>query len=255
MKSIISNIAIAVLAFFAGYLAYPSLNKVKAPEKYEPSALTQKQNTHQAIGHTPDKVANKSRVTEPADVTKLTKATESDVNAEQKTDPIALIDDIPVNTAAESATKEQKDELIQWAAQHKADLNELITTHVPGHIAENMFNKIAENNDFLAEPKMKQAPELDANWAYNTEQELTNYINNHSEAKHFDLISVSCKQLKCDVLGIEKEAQAWLKIFFSMFKNIPSVNPPDSSGDTKSLSYLNGDETSSIYYQLKFTPR
>lgn len=242
------------MAFSAGYLSHPLLNNSNNSDNL---SLNQQQNTIQS---TVDLTSNnKTANSIEAETTITTVASNVDSNTatlatEPQNIPDAIIENIPEQPELNMASTEQKEELKQWAAQHKSELNKLINTHVPNHIADNMFNMVVENNEFLTEPRIKQNPDIDNNWAYNTEQELTSYIKNHTEADKFDLISVSCKQLKCDVLGIEKEAQAWIKIFFSMFKNLPNVNPPDSSGDTTSFSFLNGDSTTSIYYQLKFNP-
>lgn len=258
MKASLPYLTVALLAFGAGYITHPLLN---AHNDLTSKTLSNKpqQQTEQPISQLQAQTSsNNSKVTAAKntannDLTsvKTEKTTSSTATNE---DPIAIIEAIPENTAAQSITPEQTAELRSWASKHKADLNELINTHLPNHIAQNMIDMIGQNNEFLTQPTVKQDPAIDANWAFNTEQELRSYIENHPESNHFDLISVSCKQLKCDVLGIEKEAQAWIKIFFSMFKNLPNVNPPDSSGDTNSFSFLNGDDTTSVYYQLKFKP-
>lgn len=148
--------------------------------------------------------------------------------------------------------KEQMVELATWAEQHKNKINDLITAHAPDAVAEHMVKKVSEDNDFLSAPELKQDLEQDENWAYNTEQELKTYINNHQFAEQFQLLNLSCKQLTCDILGIEKAPQAWLQIFFSMFSNINNLLPPDETKPTRSVSYMNGDNTSTIYYQLQF---
>ena len=258
LKTLLSYLTVALLGFGVGYLTHPLINTSndlttktlsnKPQRKYEqPSS----QLRAQTKSNNSTAVVAKSKAGDSLIKANVEKTTSS---ATANEDPIAIIQIIPENTAAQSITPEQTAELRAWANNHKAELNELINTHLPNHIAQNMIDMIGQNNAFLTQPAVKQDPAIDANWAVSTEEELRSYIENHPESSHFDLISVSCKQLKCDVLGIEKEAQAWIKIFFSMFKNLPNVNPPDSSGDTNSFSFLNGDDTTSVYYQLKFKP-
>ena len=115
-----------------------------------------------------------------------------------------------------------------------------------------MIDKVNTDNPFITNPEIKQDADYDDNWAYIIEQDLTTYINNHQLADQFKLLNVSCKQLMCDVLGTELESQGWIKIFFGMFKNIPGLLSPNESKNSKSLTYLNGDGTSTIYFQLEF---
>lgn len=252
MKPIVSYLAIAIAAFTAGYLAHPLLNSNNTAQV---TTSVQDENKKVVDSTSAEPQPIESAKPKSASFTATATAKTKKQPEQNKDDgPLEIIEDIPHNSSVNSATSEQKAELEQWAKQHKAELNDLIVAHIPDSVGPSLFKQININNEFLSEPKMKQEPELDSNWAYNAEQELKTYIENHEQAANFELINVTCKQLKCEILGIEKEAQAWLKIFFSMFKNLPNVNPPDSSGDTTSISYLNGDNTTSIYYQLKFKP-
>lgn len=254
MRTSISYVIIAIIAFSLGYFTYPELNQNNSTDnqiatsptestEHKPKSITKQNTQTKAIVTTSQQEQNTD--VKPDNTTSGMAPTESD-------DQLAIIEDFPEENYEQQATKAEKGELVQWASEHKSELSELINAHVPSQIAENMFKQVSDGNEFLTAPEMKQPPELDSNWAYNMEQELTAYINNHTNADGFDLIKVSCKQLTCDVLGTEKENQAWIKIYFSMFKNVPNINPPNSSGSTKSLSYINGDGTSSIYFQLEF---
>lgn len=258
MKTPLSYFAIALISFAAGYLVNPILNSDNHITTKTPSNKSKLEVEQATVQQQEQMNSNSSTVTTANHSTKgnLDSVTtvESKSSTGSKAELIDLIETPPENTAAKLVTPAQIRELREWASKHKAELNDLINTHVPNHIAEDMLNMVTNNNEFLTQPAVKQDPAVDSNWAFNTEQELRSYIENHPESTNFDLISVSCKQLKCDVLGIEKQAQSWIKIFFSMFKNLPNVNPPDSSGDTNSFSFLNGDDTTSIYYQLKFKP-
>jgi exonuclease VII large subunit len=153
--------------------------------------------------------------------------------------------------SSEEQSTQLKTELNSWAKSHKAVINELVSAYMPAESAEHMKENIARSNTFMTQPEIMQDQYDDQTWSYNMEAQLTSLIENHELSTGFELLNVACKQLMCDVLGIEKEDKVWFKMFISLLQSAPNAVFPNGNNDGKSLSYLNNDEAI-VYSQIKF---
>ena len=114
-----------------------------------------------------------------------------------------------------------------------------------------MKSRIFEDNDFLTEPTIKQDPEDDMNWAYNMEEQLKLIISQHELSDSFELVNLTCKQLMCDIFGVEKTSNTWIKLYVSLLQNAPNIELPNGQNDPKSVVYME-DGVAVVYAQLRF---
>ncbi len=54
--------------------------------------------------------------------------------------------------------------------------------------------------------------EEDADWGYNMQNTISDFIQTHYDANDIDLVSVICKQQQCEILVIQHVDDAWNKI-------------------------------------------
>lgn len=256
MKSILGYTFIALISFVIGYFTYPTLNPLSVVENTNAVATESNKNL---ADETNDELVNfdKGPVVEGDENSKVLEdetikvTSNSSSEALQQTSKTVSSINPPKQVTNNSM---QTQALQEWGEQHNSELEILIATHMPTDIAPHMLEQVKLDNQFLSSPEIKQPLAQDNLWAYNKEQELKAYIARHELADKFELLNVSCKQLMCDVLGLEQEPQAWIKIFFSMFKNITNMMTPNESQGAKAINYVNGDGSTSIYFQLKFHP-
>lgn len=142
--------------------------------------------------------------------------------------------------------------LNQWALLHKEKLFETITANVPDGLADAMKNVIAENNNFLNNPELLQNVDKDENWAYITEQDLRNLIDQNPLSADFNLLKLTCKQLTCEVFGSETKKGTWRKIYWSLLQSLSTLKQPDSSNSRDSISFSD-EGIAYIYFKLKFS--
>ena len=58
--------------------------------------------------------------------------------------------------------------------------------------------------------------EDDLDWGYDQQNNISDYVQTHYEGTSVELISVICKQPRCEVLVTEKQEDAWNKIMKDM---------------------------------------
>jgi len=251
MKNLFTNIIIAIVCFTLGYVFYPTINGTKI----EP-ILTNKISTDENIKD--DSATAKVQRT----VSELNNEKTISNNSEQLT---SVVDDFEVdivNTSTQvSSVKKDKvideavifvqKELEEWSVVHKEQINELISAHMSSETAEHMKLQISKDNEFLSQPPINQDPIEDENWAYNMEQQLKVLISQHELSESFELLNLSCKQLMCDILGVEKDGNTWFKLYISLLQTTLNAEFPDGNNDPKSVKYMEGD-VAVVYSQIRF---
>lgn len=109
-----------------------------------------------------------------------------------------------------------------WRFNYKEYLFLLLDRYVTYPTSENMKKAIMKENQMFKSHKLRQNPTADFHWAQQTEAAIYYYLEHHENGPGFELLSVQCKQLVCDIVGIEIESEAWKKIYrgFYVFPNI-----------------------------------
>ncbi|MCJ8295636.1 MAG: hypothetical protein MJK15_14625 [Colwellia sp.] len=250
MKNLFINTMIAIVCFTLGYVSYPSINNLEAKSmnhinadnnikddstaiEVKTSLPTMKNDT--VIKNNFELTANTNKESEKLD----------EINIGKQVDPI-----LKEQLTDETVIVVQK-ELEEWSVSHTERINDLVTAHMSSENAEHMKTQISKDNDFLTQPPIKQDPIEDENWAYNMEQQLKLLIAQHELSDKFQLLNLSCKQLMCDIFGIEKEGNTWFKLYISLLQNAPMVDFPDGSNDPKSVIYMEND-LAVVYSQIRF---
>lgn len=252
MKNLFINIIIAIVCFTLGYVFYPSINEINvnpiltnetSPDKniqnksenVKQQKIISKLTNDNTINNTPEQMAS---IVEDIEV------------GEVSTSP--QINNVIKNKVTDEVTTLVQNELKEWSVNHKDQINKLISSHMTSESAEHMQFQISKNNEFLSQPPINQDPIEDENWAYNMEQQLTVLISQHELSDSFELLNLSCKQLLCDILGVEKDGNTWFKVYISLLQTAPGAEFPDGNNDPKSVQYMEGD-VAIVYSQIRFT--
>jgi len=248
MKNLFINTVIAIVCFTLGYAFYPSINEAKIE-----TTLSNKVNTENIV------IDDTAVVKVPTIKVNSDASNDLAMSVSAKEESVEL-DEANVDEQVNLVVKEKitdesvifvQKELEEWSVAHKDQINELVTAHMSSENAEHMKLQISKNNEFLTQPPIKQDPIEDDNWAYNMEQQLKLLISQHELSDKFQLLNLSCKQLMCDIFGVEKEGNTWFKLYVSLLQNAPKVEFPDGNNDPKSVVYMEND-VAVVYSQIRF---
>ncbi|GLX84502.1 hypothetical protein tloyanaT_07540 [Thalassotalea loyana] len=251
MNNFVKLLLIALFGAAAGYQLYPIVNATsldssqhgttEQSENHKKAQTTVSESANNQLAH-----ANKA----PSSVEKM--SNESQSAKAQSTD--LAISPQNQNSGEELLTEDSYavQELQQWSIEHKEKLNQMIDSNMPSSISSSMKSSISRNNQMLNDMPLQQDHAVDADWAYLMEQDIRAYIAQHELSPSFDLLNVSCKQLTCDVMGIENEAGIWFQIYrgFYSFKNIKF---PNEGSKPVNVSRMDNGITY-IYAQIMFKP-
>ncbi|WP_371185443.1 hypothetical protein [Thalassotalea maritima] len=226
MKSYLNGAVIVLVSAVLGYQLYPILNEttqdISQVNHSEQSNIVQAsqeadlETPEPSVVHEPSQVSDVETL-EPR-IAQESKALSNPANMPEDTSTPS--NDISESYAIENSYAQQ--ELKQWSVEHKEKLDQIIDDNIPESIASTMKSAIGNNNHMLNEPSLRQDDIDDANWSYLMEQDIRAYITQHELAAGFEILNISCKQLICDVIGIEREANTWFQIYkgFYSFPNI-----------------------------------
>jgi len=251
MKNLFTNIIIAIVCFTLGYVLYPSINETSINP-----ILTDKTSQDEKIENDSETVKEQKSVAELINDKTITNTPEQlvsiveDVEVDKVNTNPHLSSDIKDKVKDEDVIVLQK-ELEEWSVVHKDQINELVSAHMSNKTAEHMKLQISKDNEFLSQPPINQDPIEDENWAYNMEQQLKVLISQHELSHSFELLNLSCKQLLCDILGVEKDGNTWFKLYINLLQTAPNAEFPDGNNDPIFVTYLEGD-VAVVYSQIRF---
>ncbi|GLX80256.1 hypothetical protein tinsulaeT_35960 [Thalassotalea insulae] len=248
MKSYLKGGIIVLVSSALGYQLYPILNDTKQDISQFNNSEQSKNSEHSQVSNlgTPDTLI----IQESKALSNTRKMSdESETMTTQKIEHTTkLSNDISEDYSIEKTYA--KEELKQWSIEHKEKLNQIIDDNMPVSISSVMKSSIGNNNQMLNDPSLQQDHIEDDNWTYLMEQDMRAYITQHELAAGFELLNISCKQLICDVIGIEREANVWFQIYrgFYSFPNI--LFPKDGNRPLNIVRMDNGIPY--IYAQIMF---
>jgi hypothetical protein len=142
-------------------------------------------------------------------------------------------------------------ELAAWSEDYKKELFLIVDENMPQHAADFMKSQINENSMHINNREPQQDPAIDENWAYIMEQDIRSLINQHELKAGFDTLSVTCKQLSCEIMGVEFTPRSWQKIYVSLLTDLPNVVLPDMNGATPTFS-INEGERDLVFGRISF---
>jgi hypothetical protein len=254
MKKVAYSVVVAVISLCIGYGIYPILNT----NEHSSSQLIDIVNSDDHI--LIEKTSTPKILTTSQQNQQITPAPKIAQNIEQEIEIKTSAPDAAniIKTNKTNAELSEPDapaikELNNWAISHKALLGQTILENVPPLFADAMTDMISKDNDFLNKPKVIQESQLDENWAYIMEQELRNLINQNPASADFNLLLLTCKQLTCEILGLENAKNAWRKIYFGLLQTAPLIKLPNGESRFKNINFSENN-IAYVYSQLKFKP-
>ena len=140
--------------------------------------------------------------------------------------------------------------LLDWSSKHRNNLAQVIDESLPTNVANVMKLVVFKDNMMLDQALAQQEQDVDEAWAYITEQQVRDHIFQHELAHGIDLLSVTCKQLMCDILGVEREAHAWFEIYKSLYA-LPNIRYPDNEYQPTNVQRVENG-IAYVYAQLMF---
>ncbi|WP_206486532.1 hypothetical protein [Thalassotalea sp. G2M2-11] len=252
MKNMTINILIAIVCFTSGYALYPTINDTEFEPTLTNDVKSENSTTKDIAVVSVPNVSQKSNINSGnstlAELPASTKEKNVELDIANENEQFDTV--VEDKITDETVIVVQK-ELEEWSIVHKDHINELVTAHMSSENAEHMKLQISKDNEFLTQPPIKQDPIEDDNWAYNMEQQLKLLISQHELSDKFQLLNLSCKQLMCDIFGVEKESNIWFKLYVSLLQNAPKVEFPDGNNDPKSVIYMEND-VAVVYSQIRF---
>ncbi|MDN4504342.1 hypothetical protein QX776_18175 [Alteromonadaceae bacterium BrNp21-10] len=254
MKTWFSHILVAGICLTLGYLLHPLLNIILV-DPFLLNEITVEKELHinfsEVLGPSVAKIQKTLSTTTNCDVlTNVQDDVEGEAEAELDEPSYPSESRFTEEFIDDNRTDLQND-LAEWMVVHKEHIDDLVTAYMPAEIAELMKIQIMKDNDFLNKPELKQDSNTDDNWSYTMQQELRRVIENHELGDKFEVLNLACKQLVCDILGIEKEAQVWAKIHIYIMQNVPLIDYPTGDNDPKSLVFM-VDDVGVVYFQIRF---
>lgn len=252
MKGLLIKSIIAVVFFVLGYVFYPTINSVQNEGAIESEIKAQsliKNDAKRDVLQTFEPLASNKLPTVKKVQVPEAKNAKVEINLltiEEQTTSLNVQEEL--EEIDETGVSIQE-ELVQWSAEHKKQIEQLIEANMQNESAEHMKAQISNGNDFLSKPPIMQDLIEDELWAYNMEQQLRLLIAQHELSYGFNLLNLSCRQLMCDIFGIEKESNTWIKLYFSLLQNAPNAEFPDANSGLKSIQYMQNDTSSQIRFK------
>ena len=248
MKTI-KIIIIALISLFIGYNVYPILNsKTETIDKKEINSLISTTNTNciesnKEPNQTQSKnlVSSKEQTINTSDTSPENTISGSNISMGENEQPI---DNNPTYETPEQI------ELNDWTAVHKEDLMKLLSDRLPANFVEDLTKAILKDNTFLNSPTIQQDPAIVSDWAQMMEYHLRDVMERHPLIAGFQIYSLTCKQLTCEILGAENEPFSWMPIMNSFFKD-PIINKNLNAPSIKGHSYPR-DKINYWYIRLGF---
>lgn len=247
MKKLINYTVIGLVSVSVGYGMYPILHDKGQPNVQ--SVTIGNSANHTIIKRT--SIPKASGTEQGITLVIPQKSVEQEMEVQENT--TTIIEVAKVDLEQSKLDVKSAKELNDWSALHKETIEQIISENVPTTLADAMTEMIAIDNNFLYNPEVLQDTQSDENWAFIMEQDLRSLINQNPESASFTLLGLTCKQLTCEILGVENTSGAWRNIYFSLLQTVPSIQLPNGNGGERNVNFSE-DNISYIYYQLKFKP-
>jgi hypothetical protein len=251
MKHIISTI-IATISLIIGYNIYPVVNSTKSIEKTNPI-------TESAFEKNSDSECNNTNKTSSfvIEAKSINEQTNSPQDAITESEDIINVSNSNRELEIETTNNQfvamdniGKQELEDWSSNHREHLLNIIDAKVPDGLKKKYIDIMSKENDFLDAPTIKQDPVIDSDWAFMMEQQLREIIEEDESSDNFELYSLTCKQLTCEIVGGETVANTWTAIFTNLMGNQELAVQLDHQ--YVQGSSISKDGINYVYFQLKF---
>ncbi|MBE8166751.1 MAG: hypothetical protein HAW66_00055 [Shewanella sp.] len=246
MKNIIKGSTLFIAAAIIGYSLYPVINKQETLSELTAVNISSKDSQLEIIEG--DKDSGYQIPSKSVDHEKVVK-TQNEASSQ-----------IPVNEAQITLGKNTKkiitnnpdiiNELAEWSYTHKESIHKVIEDNMPSSIISSIKSSIAKENKLFENIDVKQSSADDEQWAYIMEQKIRTYLSQHELSASFDLLNVSCKQLICDIVGIQRDSKNWVQIHRGLY-SLPNVKYPTDGNRPINVIRMLKDNIY-IYSQIMF---
>ncbi len=243
------NIVLASIASLViGYFLYPVLNK----NQLEKPSSKVVDSTHVPEKQTPTaknaalSVQNKNKVgTLESESDASSEIDTNDSHVQEQTDVIEQNDFVAHESNIVST--EQLIELQTWSEAHKISIKELLNNNLAEEQAEKLMNQITRENPFLSDPTVHQDANSDEQWSYKMTEIINHQIAQHPNGVDLEILSLTCKQLTCELLVREIVRGSWFRVYPALIEYFLSNQYLIKTEGIKQLLFQNGDEF--LFYQ------
>jgi len=255
MNNTLKSLLLVIVSFALGYNLYPAINSASLEKSHNENASVPQQQIKANTEQTTNTRDNNNQQTVMASTVEKAVTVETSNNdtvvieSESSYSTHKTNEQEKENQPANNLSPEQT-ELLSWTKEHKEQLLQVIDDNFPESIKSSMKSTLEENNPFLNEPELRQDQDIDNNWAYLMEQDIKTLISQHELGKGVEVLQVTCKQLRCDMLVIENQGNVWWPIYSSLFA-LPNVKFPKDNSTAVNVSRIENG-LFYIYSQLDF---
>lgn len=222
---------VGIVSFY--YFSKPSVKEIKIDEKVESVSLS-KEEYELLLGA---KQGSKPQQEDALDNIAFIPVSSHTVGKQHS--DVEFKSSESITTFPEQGAKSEV--LVAWSKEYEKQLFDIVENNMSTHTADFMKLQLTKNSFLLNNRQLKQDSEEDANWAYLMEDNIRSAIEQHELKPDFDILSIKCKQLSCEIMGIERAVNTWHNIYVSLLSELPNAIFPDINDGSSSYSIKEGD--------------
>jgi len=240
----------ALVLLIIGYHLYPTLNEERLEESSSnsadlPTLLSKQPSVPQNIIQ-PLRSKNKTKTLTVSEQNFSDKSTVN-LNQQQTPSVTSTAQTAPYSEETNVESPEQLAELKVWSENHKKNLKELVNKILPAERAQALMVAIMKNNPFLNEAVVKQDVYSDEEWSYKMTAIINNLILQHPYGLDIEVLSLTCKQLTCEMIVRQLVNGSWFEIYPDLMRYFLSNQYIIQTKDMKQFRFKNGEEY--LFYQ------
>jgi len=236
----------ALVSLIIGYHLYPFLNETQLEESSsnntDAAVLPNKQSSVPKDTIQPSQSNNKTKTLAVGEQSSSNKNVDDSLNQQQipSATSIAQTDNDSEEMNVENS--EQIAGLKNWSENHKKNLKELVDNNLPAERAQELMRQIMTDNPFLNESVVKQDVNTDEEWSYKMTEIINNQISENRYGLDIEVLSLTCKQLTCELILRELVKGSWFEVYIPLLKYFHSNQYSLQNKGQKQFRFDNGEE-------------
>lgn len=140
---------------------------------------------------------------------------------------------------------------VEWARAHTQDLYDSLNGWASEETAWGMRNAIGKDSVFV-QPREKAMDEVtDIDWSMRKQQELAAIIQRNDRAADFELLSLTCKQFMCEIVGSTHSIDVWRGVYRDILIQASNMVMP-TIDESDMIGLFNDDGTQRVYALCRF---
>jgi hypothetical protein len=250
IKNVI-GVGLLLISALLGYVAYPIINSSQREQSSDDNFMSVIEEPKTTLDSRDSILQNKSQENlniEPLDTKETNLFNQDELTSSGSLEEITQSNNFEVRMSEEDKIIAQ--ELNDWAESHKKILYDLIESKLPEKAASNLKKLILIQNQSIEPRTVYQDAVLDEAWAYQMEQTLNDLIMQYEPSYGTEIVNITCKQLICEVLGIN-HAEPTLLVLQTTIRNHPLLINILDSVQTRMSSTIENNRFY-VYFQLTF---